>query len=257
MLTLTYRFSLFFGTFDAIVLMATIFILFPKEHPELVSKALQHYQWSVQRFEVMSERNSLAKAALGVLQAIYVRLKKSIGLGFVCANKPSQQGLPPPSNGTPASVSANGEVTASPQVDGSAASLGGSISGASTSTFTPTTTATAVSSGASDMFSMPTSASGSTDLGAAAAAGFGAESGLGDLSLPADFDWSSIQPIYAMADVVYNDLNGVSDGSGGVSGAGWPASTPLMQNIENQPWQFEGEFGDDSVWNLFNQYNPF
>lgn len=244
-------FSLFFGTFDAIVLMATIFILFPKEHPELVSKALQHYQWSVQRFEVMSERNTLAKAALGVLQAIYVRLKKSLGIGFVCANKPSQQAVPP-SNGTPASASANSELAASPQVDGSATSLGGSISGTSTSTFTPTT---ATSSGASDMFSMPTSASGTTDLSATIAGnGFG-ESGLGDLSLPPDFDWSSIQPIYAMADVVYNDLNGVSDG--GVSGPSWAASTPVMQNIENQPWQFEGEFGDDSVWNLFNQYNPF
>ncbi|KAJ4306692.1 hypothetical protein N0V88_000056 [Collariella sp. IMI 366227] len=73
-------FCLFFGTFDAIVLMASIYILFPKEHPELLSSALQHFQWAVERFHAMAGRNSLAKSAIGVLGALSLRLKKSLSL---------------------------------------------------------------------------------------------------------------------------------------------------------------------------------
>ncbi|CAK7209541.1 hypothetical protein SCUCBS95973_000475 [Sporothrix curviconia] len=76
-------FSLFFGTFDSLVLMAAIYILFPKEHPELLPEAIQHYRWSVQRFEVMMEHYSLARSALGVLHAIYLRLRKTLGISFL------------------------------------------------------------------------------------------------------------------------------------------------------------------------------
>ena len=34
---------------------------------------------------------------------------------------------------------------------------------------------------------------------------------------------------------------------------GWGAETPTAE-IGLQPWQFEGDFGSDSVWNLLNQY---
>ncbi|CAK7222763.1 hypothetical protein SBRCBS47491_004971 [Sporothrix bragantina] len=76
-------FSLFFGTFDSLVLMAAIYILFPKEHPELLPEAIQHYRWSVQRFEIMMEHYSLARSALGVLHAIYLRLRKTLGISFL------------------------------------------------------------------------------------------------------------------------------------------------------------------------------
>ncbi|KJR85369.1 uncharacterized protein SPSK_08412 [Sporothrix schenckii 1099-18] len=76
-------FSLFFGTFDSLVLMAAIYILFPKEHPELLPDAIQHYRWSVQRFEIMMEHYSLARSALGVLHAIYLRLRKTLGISFL------------------------------------------------------------------------------------------------------------------------------------------------------------------------------
>ncbi|KAF3361109.1 PHO85 cyclin-6 [Verticillium dahliae VDG1] len=43
------NFLLFFGSFDAVVLMASIYILFPKENMELASTALQQFQWTQER----------------------------------------------------------------------------------------------------------------------------------------------------------------------------------------------------------------
>ncbi|KAJ3555855.1 hypothetical protein NPX13_g10268 [Xylaria arbuscula] len=56
-------YSLFFGTFDAVVMVASIYILFPKEHLEMLDQARQHFQWAVDRFEKMAERNHLARSA--------------------------------------------------------------------------------------------------------------------------------------------------------------------------------------------------
>lgn len=72
------NYLLFFGSFDAIVLIASIYILFPHEHPELTGSVLQHFQWTIERFSAMQERNPLAKAAQGVLRAIVARFKKAI-----------------------------------------------------------------------------------------------------------------------------------------------------------------------------------
>lgn len=63
--------------------MAAIYILFPKEHPDLLPEAIQHYRWSVERFEIMMEHYSLARSALGVLHAIYLRLRKTLGISFL------------------------------------------------------------------------------------------------------------------------------------------------------------------------------
>lgn len=72
------NYLLFFGSFDAIVLIASVYILFPHEHPELTGSVLQHFQWTVERFQAISERNPLAKSAQGVLRAIVARFKKAI-----------------------------------------------------------------------------------------------------------------------------------------------------------------------------------
>ncbi len=63
--------------------MAAIYILFPKENPELLPDTIQHYRWSVDRFEIMKEHYSLAHSALGVLHAIYLRLRKTLGISFL------------------------------------------------------------------------------------------------------------------------------------------------------------------------------
>lgn len=204
--------------------MACIFILFPKENTENGSLGLQHFHWAVERFETMSERNSLAKAALGALHAIYIRLKKCLGLGFVNASKTAM-----PVKEAPASASLDGIDPALADVS---AIPSGSIS--RPSTMTPI-------SGASDMYSAPPS------------------SATTDWTLPDDFDWSSIQPVYAMADIAYNDLMGISAARDESSMPNWAGGTPIINEVADgsQPWQFGGDFGSDSVWNVLNQYTPF
>lgn len=256
----TNRFSLFFGTFDAIVLIASIYILFPKEQPELVRTAMQHFQWAVERFEAMSERNALARAALGVLHAIHIRLKKSLNFSPSAAAGPTGAGagasgagasntnstlpprspLPPP---TPAATSDNPSPDAPFGGGGSSASA--SVAGGHASSLGSAVT--------------PTTASSSEFYPPGGGGGGGGEGNNGfDWSLPNDFDWSSIQPIFATGDLVYNDLVGIPDGDGqavptqwggGLGGGGGGVGA-------QQPWQFEGDFGNDSVWNLLNQYTP-
>jgi hypothetical protein len=91
--------------------MASIYILFPREHPELVQSALQHFQWAVERFQAMSERNSLTKAALGVLHAVYLRLKKSLGVSGQTAQWMLTSGGS--SSTSPASGTASGSMAPS------------------------------------------------------------------------------------------------------------------------------------------------
>ncbi len=222
-------FTLFFGTFDAVVLMASIYILFPKEHPELLQNAMQHFQWSVERFETMSERNSLAKAALSVLQAIYIRLKKSLGMGFVCARSPLATTETPdavsPSNIDPSLTGGS--------IDGSAGSSAG-LSG-----YTPGATSISASSSGEAHGSLATPTPGTEVLGPGI-----------DLSFPPDFDWSSIQPIYPTSDLAYNDLMG----SIGLGNDGSIAALASAEVAGQLPWQFEGDFTNNSVWNVLNQF---
>lgn len=71
-------FFLFFGTFDAIVLIASIYTFFPTEHLDKAAQAMQHFQWSTERFEAMSGRSALAKAAAVTLRTFSTRLKQTV-----------------------------------------------------------------------------------------------------------------------------------------------------------------------------------
>lgn len=259
-------FSLFFGTFDAIVMMASIYILFPREHPELLNNALNHFQWGVERFEAMAERNRLAAAALGVLNAIYIRLKKAIGHGFLNRVCPRSFTCPaedcPTMVGQGTSYGSNGQTPtpaiseispATTQHRPSIASTSGSPaiqpseSGASANTAT-TSTGTGLTPGG-DIFATP------------------------DWTFPTDFDFGALPPMYPMGDVAYNDLTGIRE-DGFVPGAGvttqWTSaadnvSGPGMVNHilgamtegqEDVGYNFGGEFGNDTIWNLLNQFPP-
>jgi hypothetical protein len=57
-------FSLVLFTFNATVLMAAIYILRPYENMEDGHDALQHFEWAMERFSVMSGTNPQAKTAL-------------------------------------------------------------------------------------------------------------------------------------------------------------------------------------------------
>lgn len=259
--------------------MASIFILFPKENTEYISTALQHYKWAVERFETMAERNRLAAAARGVLNAIYVRLKKSLGMGIINAREPVPGPGPGPGPSTkgkktwPESQAPSGDTRlACPFVTTVGSPNGAYTRGESLPSAVPgggpfgslSTASTAAASGTTTPPIDP-------GLGGETAA-----AGDGDWTLPEGFDWGSIQPVYAMADIAYNDLMGInssSNGGGGISSissAGgettavsvpsWAGGAPLLNEVsvsgsgDSQPWLFGGDFGNDSVWNLLNQY---
>lgn len=239
------RFSLFFGTFDAIVLMASIYILFPREHPELVQSALQHFQWAVERFQAMSGRNSLTKAALGVLHAVYLRLKKSLGVTGQTAQWMLTSGGS--SSTSPASGTASGSSMA--------ASLWNSPSTTTTS-FNPSPSmdpkattlcsATLPTPGGDDfpaprhpqMDDTPHRTNPAPDFNfnfnfnldpelfpadhnATATAAAGGSTTALDWNPPSNIDWCSLQPIYATSDLVYHDLVGTGAQADGAVGAAW------------------------------------
>jgi len=221
--------------------MASIYILFPKEHPDLLQSAIQHFQWSVERFEAMSERNSLAKAALSVLQAIYVRLKKSLGIGFVVK--------------TPMTSSEAANEISPSNIDpsltnGSADGNGDSISGPSTLETPGSHSVSTINTTPGDSYSSSGVATASTQDGVEQP-----PQPTLDFSFPSNFDWSSIAPMYPMGDLAYGDLMGIgNDGSVPT----WAASTPELATSGQQvPLQFEGDFNDNSLWGLLNQYTAY
>ncbi|KAI0202615.1 hypothetical protein F4808DRAFT_67950 [Astrocystis sublimbata] len=294
-------YSLFFGTFDAVVMVASIYILFPREHLELLDQARQHFQWAVDRFEKMAERNHLARSALGVLQAIWIRFKKAVGHGFLacrCANsaqaetEAATRWLNAQSEAHAASTAAS---TASPSAtsttqshilnhrashDASASATGTGTGTCSTQASSGTELSTPLGTGPS-----PSSVTPDSFVGP-------------EWTLPTDFDFSTIMPMYPMGDIAYNDLTGVhgaeiggGGGGGVINGAestlqaawregdmattgagaghatmatdlggtgaadlGMPGLHTMSMGQEQFPWQFGGEFGTDTIWNVLNQF---
>ncbi|KAI3320613.1 hypothetical protein HD806DRAFT_547166 [Xylariaceae sp. AK1471] len=251
-------YSLFFGTFDAVVMVASIYILFPKEHPELLDQARQHFQWAVDRFEKMAERNHLARSALGVLQAIWIRFKKAVGHGFLSCH--CSETAKAETEAATRWLASQSEVHRASH-DASATSA---HSHSSSTQPTPNTELTA-----------PPSSGGTPNIPADSAL-------LGpEWSLPTDFDFGAIMPMYPMGDIAYNDLTGVLGATPGGGGGGVPstASTTTWAGAESSspahtaatagfgmpglhtlpmaqefPWQFGGEFGSDTIWNVLNQF---
>jgi hypothetical protein len=70
-------FCLVLRTFDAMILIAAIYILYPFENRGDLNDSLQHFEWAIERFDVMRDRNTMVKAALGVSKGVYVRLESS------------------------------------------------------------------------------------------------------------------------------------------------------------------------------------
>ncbi|RYP14030.1 hypothetical protein DL765_006633 [Monosporascus sp. GIB2] len=275
-------FALFFGTFDAVVMVASIYILFPREHPEVLPSAVRHFRWAVERFELMAPRNRLASAALGVLNAIYIRFRKAVGPFFSF----DDQGMVSKSL-EPASSSASDSQT--PNSD-NASLLQGSGGSSTAQTTIP-------SDGGSSAGPTPGPAPGSGPDGNNSADHNQTDNISNDnmfatpgWSFPLDFDLSTLTPMYPMSDIAYNDLTGVllTNNSGGSSSANpnaqlnpaaWSSDTLppaaggadgaggngiggglLAQVLEHenghghgQPWQFGGDFGNDTIWNLLNQ----
>ncbi|KAI0970994.1 hypothetical protein F4678DRAFT_110073 [Xylaria arbuscula] len=262
-------YSLFFGTFDAVVMVASIYILFPREHPELLDEARQHFQWAVDRFEKMAERNHLARSALGVLQAIWIRFKKAVGHGFLNCY---------------CSETARAETEAASRWIASQSEAHASSSSSHRTSHDTSATSAATNS------TQPTPR---TDLTVPTPLGVPSDNGAllsPEWTLPTDFDFGSIVPMYPMGDIAYNDLTGVLGASVGGPGAlvadttsiwtgatessssdntnnnnnpepstamdglGMPGLHTMPISQEQFPWQFGGEFGSDTIWNVLNQF---
>ncbi|KAK1963876.1 fungal-specific transcription factor domain-containing protein [Colletotrichum sublineola] len=214
------NFSLFFGSFDAVVLMASIYILFPKENLEMAGSAMQHFHWTTERFEAMQERNPLAKAAKGVLQAIFAKFKKAVG-----------NPAPPPSlvSQTPASTAdSSSSMSARGSVSTATAATADTPASKSSTVATPTSLPTVPDTSSS--YPLPSAHS--------------------EWTLPNSWDFTSIAPLFPMGDLIYHDLNGIPEDG---SLPAWGATTPPLPAAGTT---FEGDFGNDSVWNLLNQYDP-
>lgn len=250
--------------------MASIYILFPKENPEFVSAALQHFQWAVERFETMAERNRLAASARGVLHAIHTRLKKALGASGLssvpAAGSPALGSLSLPAKKETAlsTISAGSNTDNAQNMASPPLTVSGSSGTRDTSIFT-------TPDSASDPYYGPPRLSMSEhtpcDPGLAGVAA-------SDWTLPEGFNWSSIQPVYAMADVAYNDLMGISSSEADLSTTNpsmpnWAGGAPLLNNVSpvhpaagtgggaSEGWSFGGDFGNDSVWSILNHFGQF
>ncbi|TVY75611.1 Multidrug resistance regulator [Lachnellula suecica] len=206
-------FSLVLNTFDAIILIAAVYILHPYENRSDLDNALQQFEWGKERFQMMSSRNAMAKAALGVTKAIHLRWKRALNL----PQKPS----PSPSL-TPDTYTANSTPTsqypAPPSHNQSISST--SSSNQTQSLYTLPTI--------SNLTSPPPTSTPTWEVPASA------------FQPPQTFDFSSMPPLQPMHDLVYNDLGSNIDSSsydvvgawdlGGIGpgGAMGPASAASM-----------------------------
>ena len=236
-------FSLVLNTFDAIILVAAIYILHPFENRDDLDDALQHFEWAMERFHVMSDRNAMAKAALGVLKAIHVRLKKAlVPAGAATKSRPP---LTTPSTSSLSATVSPSESSSTPSNNPIFGTPNQSISSASTNTSVTT------------QYTQPT-ISNLTEPIATPGSSAAWEAFSGNVNIPSNFDFSSMAPLQPLHDLVYNDLSTIGDtqlvdpqlanlGAGGL----------FDPNVASGGmWQFEGDFGNDSFWGFMNNYNP-
>ncbi|KAB8300530.1 hypothetical protein EYC80_000691 [Monilinia laxa] len=72
--------------------------------------------------------------------------------------------------------------------------------------------------------------------------------------VPHNFDLSSIAPLQPMHDLIFNDLSTNLGANYDLQYQGFPDANIYAQQPE--PWQFEGDLGQDSFWAVMNNYNP-
>jgi hypothetical protein len=225
-------FSLVLNTFDAIVLVAVVYILYPYENGEDLDNALQHFEWGMERFQTMSERNSMAKAALGVLKAIHVRLNKAVK-----SHKGAGKAIPSPSTSTTPEAYPNNQFA--PPLTTSSTSVRSDSNGGQYNV-------PSIANLTSPADSMPSSVTTS-----------------GWDATP-QVDFSSIAPLHPMHDLIYNDLGtGMEDmnsssyetGTWDINSLGIGSGVGAVGPV-GAPWQFAGDFGSDSFWGVMNTYQP-
>lgn len=239
-------YSLVISTFDAIVLAAAIYVLHPNENKDQLNSALQQFEWGMERFETLSVRNSISQAALGVLRAINVRLKKALS-----------SGKPPPISTAPSSQSStrtSSQVTPSASDTTDAYSIRSGSSqylGSSQSSITSYPPPSNPAIAPSPQYTQPTISNLTSPTPPPDPAW---ERFSGNTHVPASFDFSSMVPPQPVHDLIYNDLSTIADTQILDPRLGAMDSADLG-GVDTNAWQFEGEFRDDSFWGFMNSYN--
>ena len=244
-------YALVLNTFDAIVLVAAIYILHPYENREDLEDTLQQYEWAMERFETMGDRNSMAMAALGVLKAIYQRLKRALGptKSVIKSIAPTAQSIPSSTTNAPTVVLTPESYFNQYSNRSQYQQQHSSISSASTTSKTDTSHTN------TSPYTQPT-ISNLTDATPPPMPSAW-ESFSGSMSIPQNFDFSSMAPLQPTHDLLYRDLSTIGDSQIidpqltdlGTTGFGAMDGT-------NELWQFEGDFGNDSFWGFMNSNNP-
>lgn len=220
------------------VLVATLFILFPREQTELRQIALQQFQWTIERFMAMQDRNPYARSGLGILKAILAKLTRSIN------NSPS-----PPGTTSDSTTARSHEEPSSYTPSGPGShSHGGDVS----------SRGDGVTPDRND------------------AVTYGSTTGT-DWTVPTSDTLASLAPLFPTSDLFFNDLNVIYDetnqNGGATNGGGFPenilsqddeATVAGMMGMNSDaldlgaafPAQFGGGFGEDTVWQFLNQYQP-
>ncbi|TWU78752.1 hypothetical protein ED733_006702 [Metarhizium rileyi] len=228
------NFMLFFGTFDAIVLIASIYILFPHDHSEHKHLSVQHIHWAVERFAAMQHRNPLARAAQGVLRVILGKFTRALG----------HSASPSKASQTLGSVRDMSDKTTA------------SVSG---------------KAGTNSAVSLPASSHARECTGQG---GFeGEDVGNPGLDMPGETwlspsEWgvapdslSNIMPLFATSDLIYNDLSAVQPGGGVMAAAAEEEEEEEEEEMGIgaggvSQWQFGGDIADGTLWQVLNQFQP-
>lgn len=234
-------FNLVLNTFDAIILSAAIYILHPFENRDLLDSTLQHYEWAMERFQTMIGRNAIANTAAGVLKAINIRLKKALGT------------KPQPSS--PSDIGSNPSSTvASSHAVRSSTSTSTSQSYNSPASSTDPSTISSANSVNGSHYNLPTiqNLTSPNPNNSGAVWEFTGANNM----VSHNFDLSSIAPLQPMHDLIFNDLStnlGGANANYDLQYQGFPDANLYAQP---EPWQFEGDLGQDSFWAVMNNFNP-
>ncbi len=220
-------FHLFFGSFDAVVVIASVFILFPHESPELRDSAVRRFHWTIAKFQAIREHNAVARAAQGVLKAIQSRFIKAVG-----------NDTPGPSpDSDVASPLHKGQADQTPDSDRAGLAAG--------SASNPSLRSLSIGISPSD---------GSSAVGSWANNNNNSADGMNGWSLPED-SLSTLAPIYPTSDLLFNDLVAKYGESDLTNCTLDPVST--QQTSGDGFSLFDGDFAvDNTFWQFMNQFNP-
>lgn len=237
-------FTLVLNTFDAIILASAIYILHPSENSEDLDDTLQHFNFCMERFDIMSPRNAMARGALNVLKAIHIRLNRALNQAKSSPANP----LPTPAASSNSNDQSSPNAGVEPDIkrEVSPPYTHPSISSALTNSTNTNTTM-------NPQYTLPTisnlTESAPTPNSASAWDTFSAP-------LPQQtYNFGSIAPLQPMHDLLFNDL-GTVDGGIDLSTPGIEWGNGVNGNGNLAQWQFEGDFGNDSFWGFMNSYNP-